>query len=375
MKVLMIEFFYPYNTYTLELGEELCRHVDLTMVCRAGAPIPRDGIHWKGLLYEGGYGKLKALLKYGQSLLRLCREMRTGHYDIIHVQFFRKARIEMPLYRHFAKKHGRLFYTVHDVLPHEAVEADRALFGSFYRACDGLIVHNEESRRQLVEDFHLPSEKIFTMPMGAYKAPAPQGRASDRRDRVEFLQFGQIRKYKGIDLVIKALALIPPQARRQLHVSVVGKQYASMDNTDYVAMAQSLGVSDCIDFRREHIPDSDIPAAFYQADICLVPYRELYGSASLMMAYSYGKPVIATDLPILREETDGGKTGILFENENPQALADAMLRALAWTNEEYSAAQTEIDRLVNERYNWARSAEKLYRGYVCISRGEADGEQ
>lgn len=375
MKVLMIEFFYPYNTYTIELGEELCKHVDLTMVCRTGVPTPQDGIHWKGLLYEGGHSKAKALLKYAQSLLRLAREIRTGDYDIVHVQFFRKARLEMPLYLHLAKKHSKLFYTVHDVLPHEAVEADKKLFGSFYHACDGLIVHNEESRRQLVEDFHLPTEKIFTMPMGSYKVSGIASRVPGPDDTVNLLEFGQIRKYKGIDMVIRALALIPPETRRRLHVSVVGKQYEGMDNTDYVGMAESLGVSDSIDFVREHIPDDAIPALFQQTDVCLVPYRELYGSASLMMAYSYGKPVIATDLPILREETDGGKTGLLFENENPRALADAMLRVLEWKAADYQGYQAEIDRLVNDRYNWVKSAEKLCRGYAQCLKDHTNGKQ
>ena len=363
MRVLMIEFFYPYNTYTLELGEKLCQYVDLTMICRSGAPIPQDGITWKDYLYEGGYGKAKALMKYGVSLLKIIREIRTGHYDIIHVQFFRKARLEMALYRRLCKKHGKLFYTVHDVLPHEAVEADKALYGSFYRICDGLIVHNEESRRLLVQDYHLPTEKIYTMPMGAYQAPDLQHRAPGAEETVRFLQFGQIRKYKGIDIILQALALIPAEIRRRVEVQIVGKQYLEMDDTDYEKMAEELGVSECVKFRREHIPDEEIPAVFEHADICLVPYRELYGSASLMMAYSYQKPVICTDLPILREETDGGKTGLLFENENPGALADAMMKTLTWTDAEYSAYEKEIRHLVNDRYNWEKSAEKLYRGY------------
>lgn len=366
MKVLMIEFFYPYNTYTLELGEELCKRVDLTMICRSGAPIPNDGIHWKDYLYEGGSSKGKALMKYGKSLLQLIREIRTGNYDIIHVQFFRKAGLEMKLYRHLAKKHGKLFYTVHDVLPHEAVESDKKLYGGFYRVCDGLIVHNEESRRQLVEDYHLPTEKIFTMPMGAYQAPNLHHHAPGPQDTVNFLQFGQIRKYKGIDMVIKALALIPAETRKRIRVSVVGKQYEALDKTDYEAMAKDLGVADCMEFRREHIPDGDIPALFEQADVCLVPYRELYGSASLMMGYSYGKPVICTDLPILREETDGGKTGLMFENENPADLAQRIMAALNWKEEDYQAYEKEITHLVNDRYNWVKSAEKLYRAYSAV---------
>ena len=109
--------------------------------------------------------------------------------------------------------------------------------------------------------------------------------------------------------------------------------------------------------------DGSLDALYQDTDICLFPYREIYGSGALLMAYSYGKPVIASDIPVFREETENGKAGLLFASEQPEQLKNAILQTLEWSGQTYQTCQQEIQTLVQEKYNWERSAKQLAEAY------------
>ena len=365
MKVLMIEFFYPENTYTLELGEALNRITDVTIACKKNVPLPQDGVAWKGLLYEGNHSKLAAPLLYGKSLAEIAHEIRRGKYDVVNIQYMRKPEVEIPFFQWMKKHCGILADTIHTVVPHEAKPSDIALHQRLYDLCDLLIVHNQPVKRQLMTDYHVPEEKICVIPHGIYRQEAlpADWKTPAGKKKMEFLMFGQMRKYKGIDVLLQAAALLPPQTRSSLHITVAGPQYPKLDATDYEQMVQDLGIGDCVSIIKRHIPVEEHAALFAQTDVCLFPYKELYGSGALLMAYSYDKPVIVSEDPIFREETDDGKTGLLFAKNDPKALADAMMEALNWSKGDYEGYQAEVRRMKTQKYSWDRAAQILKEAY------------
>ena len=387
MRVLMTDLFLPESTYTLELVKELCRYVDLTVFCKKSVTVlqqdmqmkekegktERHKIEWKKKFYSGGKGKVQAILEYGKGLYDLEREIRKGKYDVVHVHTFKDARYEIPLYCRTKKYCRHLIHTVHNLLPHEAEESDRKLYSEFYDTCDLLIVHNEYCKKLLMEDFKIEEKKIRVIPHGSYTVPKKEEMEKEaekavksgqkKPDRKTFLQFGIIRKYKGVDILLEAVSMIPESERQSMHFMIAGVQFPKLDSTDYRAMIKKYHLEDCVELRTSHVPDEEVSSLFAQADFCLFPYRDIYGSGALLMAYSYEKPVLASAIPAFIEETDGGKTGILFESENPEALKDAILKMQKWSAEEYQLCQSRISQLVHEKYNWASSAEKLWEAY------------
>ena len=363
MKVLIVEHYLPESIYTLELGRELKQYCELSIFCRKDAGVQEDGITMIPEFYPGGSNKLKAVLDYGRTLRKLAQTIRRGKFDIVHIQTFKKAKVEMTLYYRVRKYCKKLVHTVHNVLPHEASPADLKLYRDFYNFCDDLIVHNQASKTCLMETFDIPEEKITVIAHGAYQSHLSAG-GTRRDDPVKrFLQFGFIRQYKGIDILLEAIARIPPDQRRRLHFTIAGKQYPKLDATDYAAKIRELGIEDCARFCPEHIPDEKLSELFENTDFVLFPYRNIYGSGALLLAYTYQKPVIASDIPTFCEETDGGRTGLLFESENPQALADAILAAAASSTEQAAAYQAAIRELVDGKYNWKKSAQKSADAY------------
>ena len=151
----MIEHFLPGNTYTYELVKELQKLVEVELLCRRDAGECPELRQKSPLLYPNGTGKLLAPLVYGYGLSCLSKRVTSSRYDMIHVQTFKKAEYEMPVYLH-RNPRAALIHTVHNVLPHEAAEKDEALYSRFYGACDALITHNEYSRQLLSDRFSLP---------------------------------------------------------------------------------------------------------------------------------------------------------------------------------------------------------------------------
>lgn len=362
MRVFMTDFFLPDNTYVYEMGKELKKYVSLTIACKRGSAIHCPGITWDDFIYEGGKSRAVAAALYAGQLYLTGQELRTGHYDVVHPQFFRDIAKEMPVYIHNKKHYGILAHTIHKLVPPEKQE-ERELYREFYEACDLIITHNVTSKNELIEGFGVPEYKIAVVPMGGYPVPGQRVRPFHVDGKVRFLMFGQFRHYKGIDTVLKAAALIPEEKRKKMEIMIAGKQYKKLDPSDYGKMATDFGVQKFVKIREGFVADAMVPHLFASADIGLVPYRELQGSASLILMYGYGKPVIVSDLPLLMEETGDGATGISFKTDDPSSLAKAMLSVLDWTEDDMAGYRNGIRDLMESKYNWEVSARLLYDAY------------
>ena len=99
------------------------------------------------------------------------------------------------------------------------------------------------------------------------------------------------------------------------------------------------------------------------ADCCLFPYHHAYGSGSLLLSYAYEKPVIVSDIDVLTEETDNGKTGYVFHTGDAADLSRAIVRFVNAGEEEKVGFVNEIRRLSKERNNWDVSGGKLMAKY------------
>ena len=175
--------------------------------------------------------------------------------------------------------------------------------------------------------------------------------------------FGMVRKYKGVDILLEAIAKLPEEDKKRMKIIIAGAQVKKLDSTQYDEMITKLNISDYVEYDNRRIEDEELPDLFSKVDACVFPYREIYGSGALLMAYSYGKPVIASDVPVFIEETDEGRTGLLFKSENPESLAKALITFCNLSDEDTQRFTEEINRLVAEKYNWSKSAFILAGAY------------
>lgn len=216
-----------------------------------------------------------------------------------------------------ALAHAGLRYVpvIHDALPHPGDPAplmrwrlDREL------ACaSAAVVLSETVAATIAARF--PRLPLVRLPLGAH---LPFGAASAEQ-RSDFLFFGRIRAYKGLDLLRDAWALVAA-ARPGATLRVVGD--GKLD-----AVAPGLAALPGVTIEQRWVPDEEMAAVVGAAGTLVLPYREASQSGVLPIALALGVPAVATAVGGLGEQLRDGETGLRAAPE-PRAFADAMLRML-----------------------------------------------
>ncbi len=147
---------------------------------------------------------------------------------------------------------------------------------------------------------------------------------------VRLVYMGQFYEWKGVDVLIRALARLP-----DLSALIIGGSEASDPRRlELQARAVREGVANRIEWPG-YLPPRAIPARLRSSDIAILPTRAVHGeeiSASPLKLFEYmacGLPVVASDLPSIRDVIRDGENGLLFRDGDPDSLAAAVRRLLS----------------------------------------------
>ena len=312
---------------------------------------------------------------HGLDMRAFCTAMEQARPDVIHFQWLPLPLLDR-LFLARLRRIAPLVLTVHDTTPFNgspgsSLQALGAL--AVLREFDGLIVHTAQGCRTIAGHTAGPA-RIRVIPHGLLHqadltrdpVDGAQPSGDDGPGHVRFLLFGKIKPYKGVDVLLHALALLPAEARRRCRVRVVGKPY--MDVAPLEALADRLGVADAIGFEWRFIADSELTRLFHESDVLLFPYRQIEASGVLMTAIAVGKPVIATRMGAAAELFAQGDGGILIAADRADELAAAMRRFIDVPGSVASGAAhvrqlrdaipswVEIGRLTAQAYQSAAAA-------------------
>jgi glycosyltransferase involved in cell wall biosynthesis len=199
--------------------------------------------------------------------------------------------------------------------------------------------------------------------IGAYPDKCTRGEARRRlavdQDAFVFLSLGQVRPYKGLDDLVSAFAQLPGQ---ELRLLIAG-------NPHDAAYGQALVASAAGDSRMRvdlrFVPDDEVQYYMRAADACVLPYHSATTSGAAILALSFGRPVIAPDIPPFRGLISPG-SGVLYET-TPGGLGQALSAACR-----LDAAQARASALsVAHSLDWlpiARRHAEVYRTIRDASR-------
>jgi glycosyltransferase involved in cell wall biosynthesis len=226
--------------------------------------------------------------------------------------------------------------TVHDPVQHEGTRFAARLFEDAAQRASvslssAIIVHGEKLKATLAGRYRIPAGQIAVIPVGDlsfYRRMAKrQSAPSDRsREGKQLLFFGEVRKNKGLDYLIKAEPLISA-SYSDYSILVAGKFLNEPENN--LAYYQSLITNPGrFSFIDRFIANDEVAGMFEGCDIVVLPYTSASQSGILTVAFGFGKPVIATDTGSLGEVLEHGRTGLLVPPRDERALAEAVLRLL-----------------------------------------------
>ncbi|MGB9068777.1 MAG: glycosyltransferase family 4 protein [Candidatus Acidiferrales bacterium] len=245
-----------------------------------------------------------------------------------------------------------------------------------YRLADHIFVHTEQMKGELLHDFAVPAENVTVIPFGINNAvPCTDLTAADAKQRLglkdddrTILFFGNIGPYKGLDQLVAAFQSISAR-HAEYRLIIAGKHRTGAESyVDQIREATSRDVKRrCIIPRIEHIPDSEVELYFKAADVLVLPYTHVFQSGVMFLGYSFGLPVIATDVGSLRDDIVEGRTGFLCKPSDPADLAttiEAYFESDLFKN--LGSRRQEIRNYANERHSWDLVGERTRDVYTSL---------
>lgn len=208
----------------------------------------------------------------------------------------------------------------HNVLPHERKPYDEPLMRRLLRKADGVLVHTEA---QAGVARGLTRRPVRVAEMAAHLPPAGPAAPGDGKVRRRLLFFGIVRPYKGLDVLLRALAEGPDDVA----LTVAGEFWGGLDETR--ELVASLDLASRVELRPGYVPAADIPGLFAASDALVMPYRAATSSQNVWMAHEHGLPVIATDVGGFAEQIRDGVDGLVCAPDDVPALAGALRRFYA----------------------------------------------
>jgi D-inositol-3-phosphate glycosyltransferase len=311
---------------------------------------------------------LRILAYYG----RLIRYAASARPPIFHILWNNKFelfdRVFLMLYYRLLGR--KIVLTAHNV---NAAKRDfrdsflnRVSLRIQYRLTDHIFVHTERMKCELLADFNIPESKASVIPFGINNtSPATAITTSEAKQRLGVsagdktaLLFGQIAPYKGLEYLISAFSAV---AKRDGSYRLIIAGKVKKGHTEYWNEIQrkitASEIRNQIIERIEHIPDEEVEVYFKAADVLIVPYTHISQSGVPFLAYSFGLPVIATDIGSLREDIIEGRTGFVCHPRDSSDLARVI--GQYFDSELFCNLENrrlEIKQYANERYSWEKVA-------------------
>jgi len=257
---------------------------------------------------------------------------------------------------------------VDNLIPHEPRPLDLALTRWLMKATDAYIVQSGAVREDLLRLD--PSARFLEVPHPVYDLFGARIDKAEARRRLDLpprrpllLFFGFVRAYKGLDLLIRALAEVRRRweteagsaaAEPPPRLLVLGEFYGGREECR--ELISRLGLAAEVELQDEYVKDELVGTYFSAADVVVLPYRSATQSGIVQIAYQLERPVICTNVGGLAEVVLDGRTGFVVPPEDVPALADAVLRFYAEGREEPFVQNVRTER---EKYSWDRMVEAV----------------
>jgi len=302
--------------------------------------------------------------------------------NVLHIQWWTTFLAPMTFtHMLFAKlKRKKIILTVHNVVGHETNWIDKLISRIIFMFPDHFILHSDNSIREFQKYFKKPSNKVSRIPHGIYDLYRNEETTKEKsRERLNIalnlkntnkeikqdtpliLTFGNIREYKGVDILIEAFAKVKQQLPDALLV-IAGKNWVSWEPNQ--KLIDKYNLKDSIITFLEYVPMSDVKHHFTAADVIALPYKHFdsqSGPGNISLAFH--KPLIVSNqggLPDLVKNKE-----FVIETNDVDALAEKLIKILK--NQELQK-QLSIDAEdLCEEFSWdsvAKKTAELYKQFI-----------
>lgn len=255
-----------------------------------------------------------------------------------------------------SNKHTKVIGLIDNIVPHEKRLGDNALAKYFISSCHSFVAMSQS----VVEEMRhfTKTKKILLSPHPIYDnygnllsretALALLGLHKNKR---YLLFFGFIRAYKGLDLLLEAIAELKKRVLTEgggiMPILLIAGEFYE-DEKKYVEKIYTLNIEADVKIYSDFIPTNEVNRYFSAADLIVQPYKSATQSGISQIAYHFNKPMIVTNVGGLPEIVPNGEVGYVVET-NPLDIADAIQDF--YTNKKEDSFQQGLERQ-KLRFSW-----------------------
>jgi glycosyltransferase involved in cell wall biosynthesis len=319
-------------------------------------------------------------IRYIIEWIRLTRHLLVNRPDI--VQF---GKIEFPfeaIFLSVLKLKGIVLtqicheFELREKGSNPIISFSNQLYRWVYQSFSILFFHSVDNQERFSNIFNVDPERFRLIPHGnesiflstnnEHSTSAKDIRAQYKISKTApvILFFGNLMPSKGIPDLLKAFTQVQaknPQAR----LVIAGKPSKHIDLPTLTQSTVDLGIANSTIFDSRYIPIENVAALMEIASVVVYPYLNSTQSGSLQVAYSFGRPVIATTVGGLPDVVDNGKSGFLVPPNNSEQLAVAIMKFIDDPNLT-SKMGTYAKHLSETRFSWSNVARLILKAYSEI---------
>jgi len=327
---------------------------------------------------QADVGLLRKISRVLDYYRKLASYAATAHPKILHILWNNKFEwFDRTFLTLFYKALGkRLVFTAHNVNAGKRDGNDswfnRLTLRIQYRLMDHIFVHTEMMKQELLNEFGIREKKVSVIPFGINNTlPTTSLTPAEARRELKVgladkvvLFFGNIAPYKGLEYLVGALAELAASCS-DYRLIIAGRPKGAEAYWKGIQSAiTDAGLNGRVIERIEYVPDEKVEVFFKAADVLVIPYTHVFQSGVLFLGYSFGLPVIASDVGSLKEGIVEERTGLVCR---PCDASDLAMKINAYFSSELYAQldqrRQDIREFANERHSWTKVGETTQRVY------------
>jgi glycosyltransferase involved in cell wall biosynthesis len=225
-------------------------------------------------------------------------------------------------------KHTRIICIADNIFPHEKRPGDTLFTKYFIKPVDGFITMSEKVLKDLQGFVKDKPSQFVLHPL--YDNFGEKISKEDARKHLNIhgdvhilLFFGFIRKYKGLDILLKAMKILHEEyGVGNLRLLIAGEFYE--DEKNYQDLLNDPIIKDQLILHTQFIADSEVKYYLCAADCVVQPYRSATQSGVTPLAYHFEKPMIVTNVGGLPSLVPNYEVGLIAE-PNPRSIAEKII--------------------------------------------------
>ena len=386
-------------------------HYDMYLVSSIAKILPDVEFITKGYTREEDYFKaleksvrVKYINKYSKNIKLLRKQVKLFEYLLIDLPslffYFKKNNFQILHFQliypipgfvdllliFLAKLFGiKVVYTVHNVLPHNYSgknikdKISYIFYKYLYKTVDRIIAHSQNMKEDIISIFGIKEDKLSVIPHGVLffnentkisKNETKKRLGLSYLDKVILFQ-GFMSPYKGVEYLVEAFPLIYKEIPK-VKLLIVGtgeKEYVNVlkKKIEFMLVQYNIPRKAVIE-KFDYIEAKDLPLYFQVSEVVVLPYTEVSQSGVLLTAYTFGKPIVCSNIGAFKETVCDNVNGYLVKPKDSKAIADAVISIISNENKIKTMGHNSY-MLAKEKYSWEVIALKtiqLYKNLIKL---------